>query len=298
MLSAALVVALFLVGGVANAAPGSVEMRLTDDRGRTHVIQGPARRIVTLSPHLSEIVFAAGAGGALAGVSSASDFPEAARRLPVVASHGRADRERIALAQPDAILAWLTGTPVREVERLERLGVPVIVTEVRRLPDIPRLVRLAGRLAGTPDSAEREAASLEEQISELARPRGSGPSVSAFVEIWHRPLMTVNGEHLISDVLRTCGARNVFAAARSLTFSVSREQLLKARPQAIVMNAMPGEEGAAHARWSHPVLRTLHQGRLFAIDPRLMHSQGPRLIAVARALCAELDRVRASLRSG
>jgi iron complex transport system substrate-binding protein len=158
---------------------------------------------------------------------------------------------------------------------------------VRTLRDIPRLVRMIGEIAATPEPAQRAARALDERIDALARRAGSGPALPVFVEIWHRPLMTVNGAHLISDVLRTCGARNVFAGAPLLSFVVSREQLLEAQPQAIVANALPGEQEAAIGRWSDPLLPAVRKRQIFAMDPRLMHSQGPRLLDVAGALCAD-----------
>jgi iron complex transport system substrate-binding protein len=288
----ALALVLALGCGVLPAALAQSPMLITDDRGRQHAFADKLRRMVTLAPHLAEIAFAAGAGEALIGVSSATDHPEAAMRLPVVASHGRADPERVLRARPDGVLAWLSGTPRRELERLERLGIPVVGTEVKTLTDIPRLLRLIARLAGTSDIAEPAAQLLDEQIADLFR-RAGRHTLPVFVEIWHEPLMSVNGEHLISDVLRACGARNVFASAPRLSFAVSREQLLKAQPAAMVLNALPGGEAAARERWSDPLLPAARHRQLYAIDPRIMHSQGPRLIAAARALCTDLERARA-----
>jgi iron complex transport system substrate-binding protein len=264
-----LAVAVLCLAGAASAATFEAK----DDRGRLFRFERHAERIVTLAPHLAEIAFAAGAGDRLAGVSSYSDFPEAAAHVPVVATHGRADAERIALLKPDLVLAWLTGTPVREIDRLERMGLRVLVTEVRTLDDIPRLVRLTGAVAGSADKAISAAKKLEDRIEKLQVRRRE--AVPVFVEIWPRPLMTVNGSHLISDVLRRCGARNVFDSARSLTFFVSREQLLVARPHVMIVGDAPAERPASNAR-------------LHAVDARWMHSQGPRLIDVAQDLCARL----------
>ncbi|MCC6472759.1 MAG: ABC transporter substrate-binding protein [Burkholderiales bacterium] len=288
--AAAVLVALpaALITAVALAA-SPVEIR--DDRGVSVELPAPARRIVALAPHLAEIAFAAGAGSFLVGTSSASDYPQAATRVPVVSGPGRIDFERLLAARPDLVLAWQSGNPPAGIEHLERLGIPLAVTEVRRLEDIPRLVRLVGKAAGTQAAAAAAAQALDAQIDALGAGRASGPALTVFVEIWHQPLLTVNGAHLLSDALRRCGARNVFAAAPQLSFAVSLEQLYRAAPQVIVHNALPGYE--AEARWAGAPLPAVRAGRLVALDPEAFHRQGPRFVEVARQVCAELDAIRA-----
>jgi iron complex transport system substrate-binding protein len=285
------------------AAEPAREQVIQDDRGSSLIVRMPAARIVTLAPHLTEIAFAAGAGDRLVGVSSFSDFPELARHLPVVAANGRFDAERILRSRPQAVLAWLSGNSVSELERLERLGLPVIATEVRRLEDIPRLVRLVGHLAGTASAAEGKAVALERSIAELssastksrARDVEHPAAISVFVEIWHQPLMTVNGEHLISDVIRACGARNIFASAPLLTPVVSREQLLKAQPQVLIMSAVPEEDARASERWKGWPIPAVQSRQMYEFDPGVLFRQGPRFIEGARDLCADLRRARRML---
>src|SRR3989440_7952454 len=139
-------------------------LRATDDRGVTMSLARPASRIVTLAPHLAEIAFAAGAGAKLAGVSSFSRHPAEAERLPVVASYGRVDIERLMALRPDLVLAWRSGNSPLQIDRLERIGIRVFVTEARRLDDIPRIVRLVGALAGSAELADARARQFESEI--------------------------------------------------------------------------------------------------------------------------------------
>src|SRR5207245_5902017 len=127
----------------------------------------PAIRIVTLAPHLAEIAFAAGAGAKVAGVSSFSRHPAEAERLPVVASNGRVDIERLIALRPDLVLAWQSGNSPLQIDRLERIGVRVFVTETRALADVPRVVRLVGALAGSAEVAETRARQFENEIAGL-----------------------------------------------------------------------------------------------------------------------------------
>jgi iron complex transport system substrate-binding protein len=269
---------------------GAHPLQVRDDRGVMVSLERPAERIVTLAPHLAEIVFAAGAGAKLVGVSTFTRHPAEAERLPIVASNGRVDIERLIVLRPQLVLAWQSGNSALQIGRLESLGLPVFVTEARSLADIPRIVRLIGALAGSHDLAEAHARQFGGDVAELRQRHAGERSIAVFLEIWHRPMLTVNGEHLASDALRLCGGRNVFAAAKALTPLVSREQLLAAGPEAIITTGFGAEEPKAW-RGFEPV-SAVRGGRIYAIDPDLLYGQGPRLLEGVRALCDRLERVR------
>jgi len=275
-------------------ATAAAAVSLADDRGRTLVLAAPAQRIVTLAPHLAEIVFAAGAGERLAGVARFSDFPEAVRRLPQVGDGARVDLERIIALKPDLILAWKSGNQAADIERLEKLGFPVLVTEPARLMDIPRLLRAVGVLAGTLPAAEQAIDKYINNIKELRDSYGGHPALRVFYEIWHRPLLTVNGSHIISDVLALCGGRNVFAAAPVQTPTVSIEAVLAAQPDVIVGggSAVAADEFAA--QWRASPIPALRELPVFYVDPDTIQRQTPRIVEGARAICEALEKVRIS----
>jgi len=265
-------------------------LQATDDRGVALFLDRPAERIATLAPHLAEIVFAAGADAKLAGVSSFSRHPAEAERLPVVASYGRVDVERLIALRPDLVLAWRSGNSALQIDRLERIGIRVFVTEARRLADIPRIVRLVGALAGSAEVADARARQFENEIADLRKRHAAERRVAVFLEIWHAPALTVNGAHLISDALRLCGGRNVFAAAKTLTPLVSREQILDARPEAIVTGGFGSE--ALHAWKGLESVPAVRNRRIYAIDPDWLHAQGPHVLQGVRALCERLELAR------
>jgi iron complex transport system substrate-binding protein len=273
---------------VATWACAAGTLEVTDDRGVTVQLSAPAHRIVALAPHLAEIAFAVGAGERLVGVSNFSDFPDEARRLPVVFDWGRVDYERVLALEPDVVLAWRSGNPALQLERLERLGFKVIVTEARRFGDVAALMRLIGRIAGTEAQAERQARRFEAGVEALRRDYSGRRPVSVFLEIWHMPMITINGEHLFSEAIELCGGRNVFARAHALTPLVSREQLLGSRPEAIVTGSR-AESDAWKELASVPAVRA---GHVYAVDADHMHRPGPRLLDGARALCRALERAR------
>jgi len=283
-LSRALAAAIALLAAAQAAA--AIEVR--DDRGVVVTLAAPARRIVTLAPHLAEIAFAAGAGDRLVGVSNFSDFPPEAKRVPVVFDWGHVDYERVLALKPDVVLAWRSGTPALQVERLERLRVKVVVTEVRHFADVAALVRTVGAIAGTGSAAEARARAFERELAALRSQYAGRAPVPVFLEIWHTPMITINGEHVFSEAIELCGGRNVFAGARTLTPLVSREQLLGARPEAVVTGS-PAERDAWTKLRTVPAVRA---HRVYEVDANDLHRPGPRLLDGARELCRVLDRAR------
>ena len=267
-------------------------VELKDDRDLTLRLPRPATRIVALSPHLVEMVFSAGAGHRLAAVVRFSDYPEAARALPDVGDASRIDLERVIALAPDLVLAWRSGNPAADLSRLERLGLRVFVTEPRRLSDIPRLLRSIGALAGTELHAEKSALAFERELEALRARYSTARPVRVFYEIWHRPLLTVNRAHLISDVISLCGGVNVFAGAPLLTPSVTLEAVLAGKPQVVLggSSSMRAEELAA--AWRGAPVRALRGLPVRFVPPDLIQRQTPRIAEGARFVCEYLEEVR------
>jgi iron complex transport system substrate-binding protein len=273
-------------------ASGAVARELTDDRGVAVTVREPPSRIVALSPHLVEIAYAAGAGEQLVAVVRFSDYPPAAARLPRVGDAARIDLERVLALKPDLVLAWRSGNPPGDLQRLERQGLRVFVTEPRRLTDIPRLVRLVGALAGTPDVAEASAARFEAELDVLRAKYGARAPVRVFYEIWHRPLLTVNGSHVISDVIALCGGINVFSDVPVLTPSVSLEAVVQARPQLVLGGSSAMAQGELTAEWRHARPAALRALPVRYVAPDLIQRQTPRLAEGARRICEHIDEIR------
>lgn len=265
---------------------------LRDDRGAVVRFAAPAQRIIALAPHLAEIVFAAGAGDKLVGTARFSDFPQAARRVPQVGDAAHIELERIVELRPDLILAWRSGNAPRDVTRIEQLGFSVFVTEPARLADIPRLIRLVGTFAGTTREAERESNKFDNKINILRKIYAARPPVRVFYEIWHRPLLTVNGAHLISDVIALCGGRNVFADAPLLTPAVSIEALLVAQPEVVLGGSSAGGAEEFMAQWRALAVEKLRATPVFYVAPDSIQRQTPRIVEGATAICEHLDQVR------
>jgi iron complex transport system substrate-binding protein len=281
--------ALLAVWAVSPPAHGAVEAQ--DDAGNVVRLNIPARHIVSLAPHVTELLFAAGAGERLVGVAEHSDFPPAARRLPRLGG-ASLDLETIVSLKPDLVVGWLSGNPPHQIARLRELGLTLYLSEPKDLEDIPRTVEHLGRLAGTEKVAGEYAAGFRRRLARL-QARVFPARLRVFYQLLDSALLTVNGRHAISEAIRLCGGENIFSRLPILVPRIDPEAVLQANPEVILAS---GEEGAWNEwkkRWSAwPGLRAVRQGNLYYIDPDLLHRPGPRLLEGAERVCAVLDEAR------
>ncbi|HEX6707987.1 MAG TPA: cobalamin-binding protein [Albitalea sp.] len=269
-----------------------------DDAGRSVEFPAPPSRVVTLAPNLTEFVYAVGAGATLVGTMDTSNYPEAATRVPRIGDYQRLDVERILALKPELVLVWHHGNQGRELGQLEAAGLRLFYLEPKRIDDVPRTLVRVGALLGHADAGEAQAARLRAELAELRQKHAGAAPVSVFFQVWSQPLMTLNGEHLTSDVLALCGGRNVFASLPALAPQVSLESVVAADPQAIFTATDESSwrrdpDRRAFAIWQpFPRLTAVRRGWMYGIPGDLITRQGPRIVEGVRAACAALDEVR------
>lgn len=265
----------------------------TDDTGRRVVLEQPARRIVSLAPHVTELLFAAGAGERVVAAVSYSDYPEAARALPRVGAYDRFSIEQVLAHDPDLVVGWQTGNPEGSLERLRRLGPALFVTEPRGLEDIASNLERLGRLAGTDEVAARAAARFRERLEALLARYAGRPRLEVFYEIWNDPLMTVNGEHLISAIIRGCGGRNVFADLPAIASRISVEAVLARDPEVVIASGMDAERPEWLDEWKQwPELAAVRRNQLYFIPPDTLQRHTPRVLEGMERMCRVLEDAR------
>jgi iron complex transport system substrate-binding protein len=259
-----------------------------DSDGRRVSLAAPAQRIVSLAPHVTEQLYAAGAGAKLVGASEYSDYPEEAKRLPRVASSGTVNLEMVLALKPDLVVAWRLEATAAALTRLESLGLPVFYSEPRRLAQIPAMIEALGELAGTAATARPLAASLRQELARLDAAYRSRRPVSVFYQIADRPLMSLGGGQFVSDAIALCGGRNIFADSPLMAPIVNVESVMAADPEAIITG-----DKSWHAYWRRfPGLRAVRADNLFTVSSNEMHRHGPRAIGATGLLCRHLDEVR------
>ena len=275
------------------AASAFARVSALDSEGRRVELERPAQRIVSLAPHATEQLFAAGAGAKLVAVSEYSDYPEEAKRLPQVASSAGVNIEALLALKPDLVVAWRLEATAASLARLESLGLPVFYDEPRRLAQIPDSIEALGELAGTAETARGLAASLRAELSRLKAQYGSRPAVSVFYQISQRPLMTLGGRQFVSDAIELCGGRNVFADSPLMAPQVNVEAVLAADPDAIITARADPSDRSWQAFWrAFSGMRAVRADNLYAVPMNEMHRHGPRAIGATALLCGYIDEAR------
>ena len=271
------------------AAPGSVR----DDDGNLLRLAHAPVRIISMAPHLTELLFAAGGGARIVGTVNYSDYPKQALAIPRIGDADQLDVERLIALQPDLIVVWKQGSAPSQVAQLRRLGIPLFFSQARTLDDIAGGLERLGALMGTDVVARPVAARLRARLAGLTVRRGTDAPVRVFYQVWDRPLYTLNGAHIVTDALHTCGAVNVFADLKPAAPMVSIEAVLQANPELVIgTSESSAPEGGINLWNAYPALQATRQHNLLTVDGNLLNRAGPRMIDGTIALCERVEQAR------
>ncbi|SPE20003.1 Cobalamin-binding protein [Burkholderiales bacterium] len=281
-----------VIVGMLAAAACARAYTVIDDSGRTLSLARPAERIVSLSPGITELLFALGVGNRVVAVSEFSDYPAAARSLPRVARAQGIDLERIAALQPDLVVVWGSGYAPALLEALRRLAVPMYVHEPRTLDAIARSIERLGELTAS-DRAAAISADFRSRLAALHRRYARRVTVRVFYQVWANPIMTLSGKHLVSELMRTCGASNIFEDLGPLVATVDIESVIAARPEVIIAAEPGGADRGALAAWRrYPQLPAVANDHLVTLDADELDRATVRILDAAAAMCEQVDRAR------
>lgn len=271
------------------------QLMVRDDLGRPVMIRKHATRIVTLSPLMTEAVFAVGAGNLVVGVDNLSNDPLEATRLPKIATGSAFTLDAIAALKPDLVLARRDGIRRDDVERISGFGAMVYVAEARRLDDVPRVLTAVGAFTGrdTGPVAKR----YEEEIARVKRLNAGKPRMTVFLEIWNRPLTTVSGTAFLTEAAEVCHGDSVFAELAGIAPLVEIEEVRAANPYVIVGVGSASNAEEFRSNWyKHRDMRAVKEGRLVFLDNDALQRASLRSPDAIAQLCTLLDEVR--VRSG
>lgn len=277
---------------VALLAPAlATAVTVRDDGGNMVTLNKPALRVISMSPHVTETLFAAGGGSRIVGAVNYSDYPEAAKSIPRIGSNREIDLERVISMKPDLIVAWMHNNSERQIEMVRQLGVPVYLSDPQTLESIPENVIRLGQLMGTEAVANAAAADLRRQLASLRTRYAGRPTVRSFYQVWDKPLYTLSGKHIITDALRLCGGENIFDKLTVTAPIVTVESVLQADPEAVFGTAEKNYGGVS--LWKpYTTLTATRNDNLFTVDGNLLNRAGPRMIAGTAVLCEKLELAR------
>jgi iron complex transport system substrate-binding protein len=278
---------------VACAAHAAVSV--ADDMGYSITLPHVPQRIVSLAPGATEMLFAAGAGDRVVATVEYSNDPPRARLVPRIGDAAAIDMERLVALHADIVVVWPKGGNPAQIAAVERVGLPVYREQVDAFSEFSGSLRRLGTLAGTPAAAEQAAHALDETLAALAHRYASRPPVTVLLQIWDRPIYTVGGRHLISDSLRLCGARNVFAELQEAAPVVDIEAVIARNPDMIIAAAPPGAATVWLAEWQpFATLQAVRTGRVIPFEDQRLTGLGPSALTATAALCQLIDAKRAA----
>lgn len=284
---------LLMLGASSLAAPSE---SVAADRQGTSTTPSPMR-LVSLAPHITDMLVALGAGAQVVGVvddhESRGAHDKSLSGFPVVADAFAINEERLLSLRPDLVIVWNEGTPAARVARLERLGFRVHVLKTPRLEDIAGQVEHLGRLVGRADQGLRQAKVFRDKLLQMRMQYGSGPRVRYFYQVWRQPLYSLHGGHLLSQALALCGADNILPAGKIEAPLVTPEFVIHANPDVIFF----GQDDAAASRtfWTRfPSMKAVRQRHLVAISDQRLARPGPQLLEAVEPLCRQLQSWRVS----
>jgi len=284
----ALILILMLLAGSVQAA-----VSVVDDAGQRVTLARPAQRVISMAPHITELLFAAGGGARIVGAMNYSDYPAAARSIPLIGSNSQIDIERVIAMKPDLLIVWQSGNTARQIAQLQGLGIPVFHSEPRKLDEVATSLLRLGQLLGT-EAVAREAAGAYSAKLAALRTRYAGRSpVTVFYQAWDSPLYTLNGEQIASDAIRACGGRNIFAELKTVAPQVGVEAVVQEDPEAIVGGKLYTPQDRGLSIWQpYKGMTAVRRNNLFTLDEELLTRPGPRVVDGAATLCARLDQAR------
>lgn len=268
-------------------------LAVIDDTGKVINLPQPAKRIVSLAPYLTELIFTAGAGNEVLATSTASNWPPQATNLPRISDDRSIDFERLVKLKPDLILLWHSGTATAMRARAQALGIPVFLSEPRTFEDVATTIERLGVLTDNVKTAQIKANEVRHEASKLAYRYAKKSPVSVFYQVWPRPLMTLNGQHFISHIIRLCGGENIFSKSKISVPIVDIEAVVTANPEVILTTKSNQHPPLDFSTWQHlPQMTATQNGAFVALDPDLLTRPTPRALLATYQLCKVLDTVR------
>jgi len=279
---------------LAVSASVSSAITVVDDSGESLSFSQPVKRIISLAPHITELLYAAGAEKQILGTVSYSDYPPAAKQLPVIGSYVKADYERVLAAQPEVVMYWKSGNPENMVNGIRKLNLKLFNSEPDNFEDVAASLIELGKLLGTEKIANLRAQQYLQRLSALRKKYSNknNKKVRVFYQVWNQPLMTINQQHLINDVIDFCGGVNVFAALDNIAPTVDIESVMQKNPDVIVAGMAKGREQWLHEWQKWQTIDAVKNKALYSIDASLIVRQTPRILDGTEKMCELLQQYR------
>lgn len=257
----------------------------------TDVQAQPAKRIIALSPHAVEMLYAIGAGGTIVATTDYADYPEAAKKIPRIGGYYGIQMERVLELNPDLIVVWDSGNKAEDINQLKTLGFNLYGSDPKTLEGVAKELEELGQLTGHVEEASKAAAAYRAELMRLKVENAKKSEPKVFYQLWSTPLMTVSKNSWIQEIISVCHGQNVFYEADSDYPQVSLENVLLTLPDVILQSEEEGNvKGVNWRQW--PEIPAVKNQHIYQINADLLHRATPRALLGVQALCNALDKAR------
>lgn len=256
------------------------------------------QRIITLSPHLAEIVAELGATDQLVGVSDASNFPNAVKNIKVVSDFQNINLELIKQLKPDLILIWKSGTSAKQQAALQSIfkgtNTQLVQSDAISLMDISNEFERLGKIIGKEKNAQEVAKKFQADLKKIEVDNQRKSPISVFYQAWPTPVMTINGKHLISDMIKVCSGKQIFANEKILVPTVSIEAVIERNPEVVITaSEFTNSSTNNDLIWKkYPNMKVNQLGGYISLNGDLMTRPTSRALIATQQICSFLDQVR------
>lgn len=278
---------LLLLAACRSSAVPAGPISVIDDAGDTVRLAAPARRIVSLIPATTELLFAIGAESVLVGRTTYCDYPAAAKAVPDLGDGIRPNIEAVIASRPDLVVLYNSGQNAGVAGRLRELGVPSVRINTDALSSVPRVARMLGALTAHEKAADSLAAVFDTALAAASQPAGSRrPKVLLLV--WEQPPMTIGRGSFLNELLERAGGENLFADVSASSGVVSIEAVTARNPDLIFTTAEGPSAFASRSEWQ--VVPAVREKRFLHVSGSEFNRPSPRSPMAIRELSAKLSR--------
>ncbi|WP_084632434.1 cobalamin-binding protein [Shewanella waksmanii] len=251
----------------------------------------PAEKIIALSPHAVEMLYAIGVGDKIVATTDHADYPADANNIPRIGGYHGIQIERVLELNPDLVVVWGSGNKAEEIARIKSLGFQVFDSDPKSLEAVADELLAMGELTGAQTQAKAVADEYRQNLLSLRQDNASKPAVDVFYQLWSTPLMTVAKNSWIQQIIAVCNGNNVFVDSDSDYPQVSIESVLLKQPQVILQSQDEGNIlGVNWQQWQD--IPAVKNGHIYQLNADILHRAAPRAIQGVEVLCEALDKAR------
>ncbi|WP_105167575.1 cobalamin-binding protein [Pseudoalteromonas sp. T1lg23B] len=253
-----------------------------------------AKRIIALAPHIVENLFAIGAGERIVGTVEYADYPEAANQIVRIGGYNGIMLEKVLALNPDLVIAWQSGNKKDDLDKLEKLGIRVIYSDTKDISKVADELRLFGKLTGKIQQAEQLAQQFTARFNRIQSLYQGATRLQVFYQLWPEPMMTINRNTWLHQLLELCSVDNVFADSSMEYPQISVENVLKKKPEVIVLPYEKSKKVMPTINWqAWPEIPAVQYQQFIEVDADLLHRYSTRVLDGVTDMCDKLQLARA-----